>query len=360
MSAMRNRAPRRSAAPQSEPAPFSFEKAVRKAVQARQAAQGDHADAQSRRVRLRLASLGSMLTLPIAQKALGMLEGEHHSQKAGNGFDYLDLRDYQPGDEARLIEWKASARAGRPIVINRQRDVTSTVWLLLDIGTQMKASTPSGERELDVAANVLRMIALLSLRRGDEISLVLANSAQVTRTPFSGGYAEFDQLLRQKMAAAPSAPSDAVSLLDYARRIETHDALIVLATGEQALTVRAGSAISVLSEEHPLFFAVAKGINPFGAGTSVRDIQTGRLMPAFLRGMRAANEFETRRQAAAQALDHDLDRHGDTLLWAGSSQEMLDGFIRLVRLSRLGVRPHASNMVAHAGSAGFAIGGTHA
>lgn len=323
----------------------TFDQALARAAAARQAALSDSADEKSRQARLRLASLGSRLSLPIARRALGLLEGEHHSDRAGNGFDYLDLRDYQPGDEARLIEWNASARMGRPIVVNKRRDVTSTVWLLLDTGSQMYASAESGERQIDVAANVLRMVALLSLRRGDDISLVLANSARVSRTPFTGGYAQFDRLLRQKTAAAPQAPSDTAALLDYARRVQTRDALIVLATGEQALTAKAADAISELSQEHPLFFAATKAVNPFETGIRARDSRSGRLMPAFLQDPQAGRDYETRRAAAAAALRHDLDRHGDTLLWSGSSEGMLDGFIHLVRVSRFGVRPGSSSLL---------------
>lgn len=324
----------------------SFDEALRKAAKERRASESDEASEQSRQVRLRLAALGSRLTLPVARKALGLLEGEHQSNQAGNGFDYLDLRDYQPGDEARLIEWNASARLGRPIVVNKRRDVTSTVWLLLDTGEQMYASSSSGERQIDVAANVLRMIALLSLRRGDEISLVLANAAQVSRTPFSGGYAEFDRLLREKIAAAPRARSDVAALLAYARRVETRGALIVLSTGEHALTAQASKSISIISQEHPLFFAVTKSVNPFDRTSGeVRDARSGRLMPAFLRTPEASHEYESRRDAAASSLRLDLERHGDTLLWSGSSQGMLAGFVRLVRASRFGVRRDATSML---------------
>lgn len=324
---------------------ISFDQQLAAVTRAQRLSEQSEENEQSRAIRLRVASIGSRLSLPIARRALGFLEGEHHSNRAGSGFDYLDLRDYQPGDEARLIEWKASARMGRPIVVNKRRDVTSTVWLLLDTGSQMMASSESGERQIDVAANVLRMIALLSLRRGDEISLVLANSASISRTPFSGGFAQFDRLLRQKIASVPSAPSNTASLLSYARRVETRDTLIVLATGEHVLTTRANADISALSQEHPLFFAVTKGVNPFSFTGNVRDVQTGRLMPTFLRNPSAAQQFDTRRETAAQALRADLDRHGDTLLFSGSSSDMLDGFIRLARLSRLGIRPHTRSLI---------------
>ncbi len=98
----------------------------------------------------------------------------------------MEVRAYEAGDEARLIEWKTSARQGRPMVIRRERLVTSRVWLLLDVGREMTASCESGEMAYQIAANALRMFAALSLRRSDEISLVFGDAASITRVPFNG------------------------------------------------------------------------------------------------------------------------------------------------------------------------------
>lgn len=59
--------------------------------------------------------------LPTVRKALGILEGAHASNKRFGADDVVDIHAYEPGDEAKRIDWKTSARAGRPMVV--QRDV---------------------------------------------------------------------------------------------------------------------------------------------------------------------------------------------------------------------------------------------
>ena len=142
-------------------------------------------------IRRKIEALGTTLSLPTVRKALGVLEGAHASNKRFGSDDVMDIRVYEAGDEARQIDWKTSARVGRPMVVLRERPSTSRAWLLLDVGQEMTGTCPSGEQAYQVAANALCMFAALSLRRGDEVSVVFGDSASITRIPFNGGFAQF-------------------------------------------------------------------------------------------------------------------------------------------------------------------------
>ncbi|MCI1223841.1 MAG: hypothetical protein LKG01_07795, partial [Bifidobacterium subtile] len=63
--------------------------------------------------RRRIEALAGSLTLPTVRKALGVVEGEHTSRRRFGSDDVMDIRSYTFEDEARLIDWKTSARAGR-------------------------------------------------------------------------------------------------------------------------------------------------------------------------------------------------------------------------------------------------------
>ena len=169
-------------------------------------------------IRARIEALGTSLSLPTVRKALGVLEGEHASQRRGGVDELMDIRVYEPGDEARHIDWSTSARVGRPMVVQRERPSTSRVWLLLDVGREMTGSCPSGEPAYEVAANALRMFAALSLRRSDDVSLVFGDAASITRVPFNGGFAQFERTLDQALQRAWDRPRNIDALLDYARR----------------------------------------------------------------------------------------------------------------------------------------------
>lgn len=297
-------------------------------------------------IRKRIELFGSRLTLPITRRALGALEGEHSSLQRGHGYDYLDLRAYQPDDEASLIDWKASARSGKPIIVNKQREVTSTVWLLLDTSSQMLSSASSGERLLDVAANALRMFALLSLKRSDDLSLVLGDSHAITRIPFSGGYSKFDRILDDNLEALTPAPQNLTSLLDYAARIQGKNSLIVIASDESAMTQEHAELIRIISQNHPLVFIAATAVNPFSPHLAVvQEAQSGRRVPAFLKTHEAENSVNARREFLAAAFERELFRSGDTLLRAGSSEQMLSRFTHLISTRLRGPRPQRASLL---------------
>lgn len=311
------------------------------------------AEEEQARFRSRVESFASRLTLPLSQHALGLLEGEHQSDMSGNGFDFLDLREYQAGDSAQAIDWQASARLSRPIVVNRQKDVISTSWLLLDTGQEMMSVTPSGETALQVASNALRLFALLSLRRSDEISLVLADSGTISRLPFNGGYAKFDTTLRDAVEGRAFAPRDLTALLRYAQKIPRQDGLIVLATDATALTAEQTQLMTQLSQNHALVVVGVSTLNPFDpAWPMLTDSSTGRKMPAFLRDESLSQELDRRRSALNEALRLQLRRHADTYVSASSSQEMIDTVLKLISTSMKSPRRAQQSLLATAQKGG--------
>ena len=322
-------------------------------------------------VRKKIEALGTQLSLPTVRKALGALEGEHASGRRGGSGDAMDVHAYEPGDESRLIDWKTSARQGRPMVVERERLSTSRVWLLMDVGLEMTGVCPSGERAWQVAANALRMFAALSLRRSDDISLVFGDESSITRVPFNGGFAQFERTLDKALDrdwnhhrnidalleyaeyvgnyyGTPLQPIreaiengvDVVmdvevvgALLEYARRIKDREALIVLATDEHAMEERHITTIRRITRTHPMVLIDVATMNPFKAVSSRHaptDGLSARRVPAFLRNAKAAAEVDTHRAYMAAALEQELTRAGSHIIRSASSESMFDRFVALV------------------------------
>lgn len=284
-------------------------------------------------VRKKIEALGTQLSLPTVRKALGALEGEHASGRRGGSGDAMDVHAYEPGDESRLIDWKTSARQGRPMVVERERLSTSRVWLLMDVGLEMTGVCPSGERAWQVAANALRMFAALSLRRSDDISLVFGDESSITRVPFNGGFAQFERTLDKALDRDWDHHCNIDALLEYARRIKDREALIVLATDEHAMEERHITTIRRITRTHPMVLIDVATMNPFKAVSSRHaptDGLSARRVPAFLRNAKAAAEVDTHRAYMAAALEQELTRAGSHIIRSASSESMFDRFVALV------------------------------
>lgn len=286
-------------------------------------------------IRAKIESLGMSLSLPTVRRALGILEGEHASGRRGGNEDVMDIRAYEAGDEARLIDWKSSARQGRPMVVQRERRVTSQVWMLLDASRPMTGACENGERAWQVAANALRMFAALSLRRSDDVCLVVADARSITRVPFHGGFSEFEHTLDRTLERGWDHDRNIDALLEYARRIRDRDALVVIATDEHALSKRHIGQIGRIARTHPLVLIDVATLNPFDAHAdmTVIDGESGRRIPAFMRRRKAVDQVRTHREFVAAAVQRELTRCGSRMIRGSSSAAMFDQFVHLVSLA---------------------------
>ncbi|MDX9740356.1 MAG: DUF58 domain-containing protein [Gammaproteobacteria bacterium] len=147
--------------------------------------------------RLRLIALHGRLRRQAADTLTGVSPGQHR----GEGLDLLESRTYQPGDDPRHMDWRATARSGRPMskvfIADRRRDL----FLLIDRRPSMMFGT---RRELK-AATAARIAALLAFRtlasQGAVSGMVLAQRS--AHFPAAGTLPGILPLLRA--AAAPPA-----------------------------------------------------------------------------------------------------------------------------------------------------------
>ncbi|WEV66747.1 DUF58 domain-containing protein [Bifidobacterium sp. ESL0769] len=293
------------------------------------------ASPEAREVRRKIETLSSTLTLPTVRRALGVLEGEHSSSRLGGNNDPMSTRDYTFEDEARLIDWKASAKQGHPMVIDRERLVTSRVHLLLDNGLEMEGRTTSGETAREVAGNAMCMFAALSARRHDRISLVFADSVNIIRKPFKGGLAQFEEAIDNGMGGEKRHPRNFEALLAYARTLNDRDSLVVIATDEHALSGDHLHSLRLIAAMHPLMLIDVATLNPFRKIPfgQITDGFDGRRIPAFMIGEQSANSVDTHRKYLTAQLQEHLKASGTTLIRAKSSEDMFSQFIHLVSVT---------------------------
>ncbi len=98
--------------------------------------------------------------------------GEYHSCFKGEGIDFEDFREYQPGDEVRAIDWNVTARMGIPFVKNFVEERELTVYLCVDISASGNyGSVDLSKREL--MAEVAALLAFSAMQNKDKVGLVL-------------------------------------------------------------------------------------------------------------------------------------------------------------------------------------------
>ena len=100
----------------------------------------------------------------------------------GEGNELRELREHQPGDPFRRIAWKASARRGRLLVRDYEREERDVVWILLDASVELW-SGPPGRAPLDLAIDEASSVAARHLARGDRVGLMIFGGGLNERGP---------------------------------------------------------------------------------------------------------------------------------------------------------------------------------
>jgi uncharacterized protein (DUF58 family) len=116
----------------------------------------------------------------------GRLQGDYRTMFHGVGIDFADLRDYEPGDDVRHIDWNVTARMDAPYVRTFLEDRELTAWLLLDRSPSMGFGPTDRPKEL-VLVELATTLARLFTRGGNRVGAILYNNA-IERTigPRSG------------------------------------------------------------------------------------------------------------------------------------------------------------------------------
>ena len=120
----------------------------------------------------------------------GLLQGDYRSLFYGYGVDFADLREYQPGDDIRYIDWNVTARMNSPYVRQYVEDREITAWFLLDLSPSMDFGTVETQRQKrTVLVDFVTTLARLLTRHGNRVGAMLANGGnQVEQTiPARGG-----------------------------------------------------------------------------------------------------------------------------------------------------------------------------
>lgn len=135
-----------------------------------------------------------------ARRQLRAASGTRRTRRPGEGGEFERLRDYGPDDEYRRIDWKATARRGKPIVRAFESERSWNVVLMLDTGRLMAA--PAGDlTKLDVAVNAALLIGHVGARRGDRIGLMTFSDRVEAFVPAIAGPRQEGVLLETLYAA---------------------------------------------------------------------------------------------------------------------------------------------------------------
>ena len=150
----------------------------------------------------------------------GLLQGEYRTLFRGHGLDLADIREYEPGDDVRYIDWNVSARMDTPYVRQYLEDREVAAHFLLDLSPSVDFGTINTLKR-DQLVDFVAVLARLLTRHGNKIGAVLYAGKVEKTIPAGRGRMQVLRLLNdvQNLPRLQSAPYTSVSdLIEHALR----------------------------------------------------------------------------------------------------------------------------------------------
>ncbi len=165
----------------------------------------------------------------VLRRVDGRIQGTYRTPYRGWGTDFAGLREYVETDDARHIDWNATARLNAPQVRQFVEDRDLTVWLVLDRSASMATGAP-GRGKHDVLSELALILARLFGRGGNRVGAILHDGATARIVPPGAGRAHALRIGHElDRATTPvSSTTDFAAMLDATATMARRRSLIIV------------------------------------------------------------------------------------------------------------------------------------
>jgi len=154
--------------------------------------------------------------------------GEYHSVFKGQGMEFAEVREYQPGDEVRSIDWNVTARMRRPFVKRYVEERELTVMLVVDLSGSERFGT-QGRFKSELASELGAVLGMSAIRNNDRVGAMLFTDRIEHVLPPKKGRRHALRLIRDLLAFEPTgSKTDLTGALQYLERMLRQHTIIFI------------------------------------------------------------------------------------------------------------------------------------
>ena len=128
--------------------------------------------------------------------------GEYHSQFKGRGMAFSEVREYQPGDDVRSIDWNVTARMNRPYIKVYEEERELTVMLLVDVSGSRNFGSVS-QMKRDTMAEGAATLAFSTIENNDKVGVIFFSDQIEKFIPPKKGKSHVLHIIRELLSFEP-------------------------------------------------------------------------------------------------------------------------------------------------------------
>lgn len=148
-----------------------------------------------------------------------VLGGQYESVFKGQGMEFEEVREYQPGDEIRSIDWNVTARMGRPFLKKYVEERELTVMLLLDVSGSSTFGSVK-QRKGELSAELCAVLAFSAVKNNDKVGLIVFTDRIEKYVPPQKGRRHVLRVISEALSFEPEGRgTDIAAALEYLNRV---------------------------------------------------------------------------------------------------------------------------------------------
>lgn len=254
-----------------------------------------------------------------------VLAGAFHSTFKGRGMEFEDVREYQPGDEVRSIDWNVTARMQYPYVKNYREERELSVILLIDVSASSFFGT-TGKKKAELIAELGALFSFSAVQNNDKVGLILFSDHVEKYIPPKKGSSHAMRLIRELLAYKPQGKkTDIAQALRFLGKVQKRKSVVFLISDFFAPSFK--DDLTLMGKRHDLI-----GVNvrdphevrlPKMGLVQLRDLETHRLLILDTSKQSVREQLEAKNRTFFSELKELFEKHAGGLMMITSSQSYI-------------------------------------
>ena len=267
----------------------------------------------------------------------GLLQGDYRSLFYGYGVDFADLREYQPQDDIRYIDWNVTARMDSPYVRQYVEDREITAWFLLDLSPSVDFG-PEQNQKRRVLIDFVTTFARLLTRHGNRVGAMLYGTRIERTIPARGGRVHVLRLVNDLLKQPPlmRAPFTNLTPLLEAGLNSIKQRSLVFIVSDFICAEGWERPLSLLNQRHEVLAVRLwdpREVELPDLGTILmEDAETGEQLYVDTHDLRFRKRFEETAHRREAALVQTFKHAGVDVLSLSTEEDMVRAIVRFAAL----------------------------
>ena len=176
--------------------------------------------------------------------------GEYHSVFKGRGMTFSEVREYQPGDDIRLIDWNVTARSGNPFIKVFEEERELTVLLIVDISASGIFGSGSHLKK-NIGAEIASVVGFSAIKNNDKVGLILFSNEVVKYVPPKKGKSHVLRVIRELLYTKPTENGTSIkNALEFLMKVSKRRCVVFLLS--DFLDKEYWDSIRIVNRKHDL------------------------------------------------------------------------------------------------------------